>query len=151
MKKIILYGSFTPNMLSALEEKCPLGFETCHVPVDGDLAQLAPADYIVNRGGTVDAAIINAAPQLKMIQKWGAGYDKIDVKAAGERSIPVAICVGGNAMPVAEVAVTLMLTLLRNVVPMTERMKRVGARAVFFTVLSASRKDRRPDRHWQYC
>ena len=64
MKKIILYGSFTPNMLSALEEKCPLGFETCHVPVDGDLAQLAPADYIVNRGGTVDAAIINAAPQL---------------------------------------------------------------------------------------
>lgn len=124
MKKIILYGSFTPNMLSALEEKCPLGFETCHVPVDGDLAQLAPADYIVNRGGTVDAAIINAAPQLKMIQKWGAGYDKIDVKAAGERSIPVAICVGGNAMPVAEVAVTLMLTLLRNVVPMTERMKK---------------------------
>lgn len=88
-----------------------------------------------------------------MIQKWGAGYDKIDVKAAGERSIPVAICVGGNAMPVAEVAVTLMLTLLRNVVPMTERMKKGewAREPVFFTVLSASRKDRRPDRHWQYC
>ena len=45
------------------------------------------------------------------------------MKAAGVRGIPVAICVGGNSIPVAEVAVTLMLSVLRNVVPMAERMK----------------------------
>ena len=78
---------------------------------------------MVNRGGAVDGSVMDAAPRLKWIQKWGVGYDKIDVKAAGERGIPVGICVGGNSMPVAELAVTLMLDVLRNVVPLNAKMK----------------------------
>ena len=123
MKKIALYGSFTPNMISKLRENCPQGFQTYQVPAGSDLSQLAQADYMVNRGSVVDESVMAAAPALRLIQKWGVGYDKIDVKAAGVRGIPVAICVGGNSIPVAEVAVTLMLSVLRNVVPMAERMK----------------------------
>ena len=78
---------------------------------------------MVNRGGAVDSSVMDAAPRLKWIQKWGVGYDKIDIKAAGERGIPVGICVGGNSMPVAELAVTLMLDVLRNVVPLNAKMK----------------------------
>ena len=122
MKKIALYGNFSPNMLDCLQRKCPEGFEACHVPV-GALDQLNEVDYMINRGGDVNDAVMDAAPNLKLIQKWGAGYDKIDVKAAGERGIPVSICVGGNAMPVAELAVTLMLDVLRNVVPMAGYLK----------------------------
>lgn len=122
MKKIALYGNFSPNMLECLQKKCPEGFETYHVPVGG-LEQLAQADYIVNRGGAVDGGVMDAAPSLKLIQKWGVGYDKIDVVAAGQRGIPVSICVGGNALPVAELAVTLMLDVLRSVVPMAGCLK----------------------------
>lgn len=123
MKKILLYGNFSENMQNALAAKCPEGFQVEHQPVGCDLSLLAGADYIINRGGEVNAAVIQAARNTKLIQKWGVGYDKIDVKTAGERGIPVAICVGGNAMPVAELAVTLMLDVLRSVVPMSACLK----------------------------
>lgn len=123
MKKIALYGTFSPNMLNALENKCPEGFEVYKVGLEEDLDTLKQADYMVNRGGAVDQQVINAAPNVKLIQKWGVGYDKIDVKAAGAKGVPVAVCVGGNSLPVAELAVSLMLDVLRNIVPMAERMK----------------------------
>lgn len=122
MKKIALYGNFSENMLSSLYEKCPAGFEAYHVE-KGDLTALAPADYMVCRGGAIDESVMSAAPHLQWIQKWGVGYDKIDIEAAGERGIPVGICVGGNSMPVAELAVTLMLDVLRNVLPLNSYMK----------------------------
>ena len=123
MEKIALYGKFSENMLNALKAKCPEGFETYLVKPDDDLALLADAEYMVNRGGVVNAASIAAAPKLKFIQKWGVGYDKIDVKAAGEKGIPVSVCVGGNSMPVAELAVTLMLAVLRNIEPLKDHMR----------------------------
>lgn len=123
MEKIALYGKFSENMLNALKAKCPEGFETYLVKPDDDLALLADADYMVNRGGVVNAASIAAAPKLKFIQKWGVGYDKIDVKAAGGRGVPVSVCVGGNSMPVAELAVTLMLAVLRSIEPLKDHMR----------------------------
>ena len=124
MKKIALHGSFSPNMVDCLQKKCPEGFEVYAISKKNEAADLAAADYIVNRGAVVDEAVIAQAKNAKMIQKWGAGYDKIDVKAAGAHGVPVAICVGGNAMPVAELAVALMMAVLRNIQPMAERLKK---------------------------
>ena len=124
MKKIALHGSFSPNMVDCLRKKCPEGFEVFAVSKENEAADLAAADYILNRGAVVDEAVIAQAKNAKMIQKWGAGYDKIDVKAAGAHGVPVAICVGGNAMPVAELAVALMMAVLRNIQPMAERLKK---------------------------
>lgn len=121
MKTIAFYGKFSENMQRCLNKHCPDGFTTKYV-IEGNIAELADATYIVNRGGEVSSAAIAAAPRLKMIQKWGAGYDKIDVVAAGERGIPVSICIGGNAMPVAELAVSLTLDVLRNIVPLAKHM-----------------------------
>lgn len=123
MKKIALYGTYSDNMISSLAKKCPDGFSVYSVAADAPLAELADADYIVSRAGAITEETYEAAPKLRMVQKWGVGYDKIDVKAAGKRGIPVSICVGGNSMPVAELAVTLMLTVLRNVVPMGLHMR----------------------------
>lgn len=123
MKTIAYYGKFSENMRQCLDRHCPEGFTTKYVP-EGNLAELADASYFVNRGGAVDAAAIAAAPKLQMIQKWGAGYDKIDVAAAGARDIPVSVCIGGNALPVAELTVTLMLDVLRNVVPLAKHLSK---------------------------
>ena len=47
MKKILLYGNFSENMLNALRTKCPEGFQVEHQPVGCDLSLLADADYII--------------------------------------------------------------------------------------------------------
>ena len=124
MKTIALHGSFSDNMLLSLHMKCPEGFKLFQVSKNTEAADLAAADYIINRGAVVDEPVIAAAGNVRLIQKWGAGYDKIDVKTAGEHGIPVAICVGGNAMPVAELTVALMMAVLRNIQPMAERLKK---------------------------
>ena len=122
-KKIVLYGSFTPTMLQTLQQSCPEGFETYHVAKGGNLNELSAADYMVCRAAVIDGQILDHAPKLRAIQKWGVGYDKIDVEEAGRRGIPVMITVGGNSMPVAELTVTLMLDVLRSVTAMHEKLK----------------------------
>ena len=123
MKKIALYGKFTFNMEECLRESCPEGFELYSVQTGEDPALLKDADYIINRGGTVSKETISFMENTKLIHKWGVGYDKIDVASAGEKGIPVTITIGGNAMPVAELAVGLMLDVYRHITSMTIRLK----------------------------
>ena len=124
MKTVALFGTFSENMVSCLRRKCPEGFELRVITKENEAELLPAADYVVNRAAAVDPPVLDAAKGLKMLQKWGAGYDKIDVKAAGERGVPVAVCVGGNSMPVAELTVALMMSVLRNIQPMAERLKK---------------------------
>jgi lactate dehydrogenase-like 2-hydroxyacid dehydrogenase len=39
--------------------------------------------------GKADAAMMDAAPNLKLIANWGVGYDRVDVEAAKERGVIV--------------------------------------------------------------
>ena len=59
--------------------------------------------------------VIEKAKKLKMIQALGTGVDEIDIDAAAERGIVVCNAVGLNAVPVAEHAISLMLSLAKNV------------------------------------
>jgi len=77
-------------------------------------ALLHDADYVFIAGSRLSRYLIEHAPQLKMIQKWGIGVDKIDVQAAQEQGIPVYITSGANAQQVAEHTVMLMLATLRK-------------------------------------
>lgn len=80
--------------------------------------QESGAEGILSRMGRVSAAVMAAAPALRVIAKHGAGVDNIDVAAAAERGIPVLSVPGGNAVSVAEhtmasvLAVTKQLTTL---------------------------------------
>ena len=58
--------------------------------------------------------IIESAPQLKLIQTPGVGYDEVDITAAKERRIPVATAQGANARAVAEHAIMFILVLLKR-------------------------------------
>ena len=51
---------------------------------------------------------------IKLLVRFGVGYDKVDLKAASKHGIAVARTVGANTMGVAEMAITLMLTLRRQ-------------------------------------
>lgn len=72
------------------------------------------ADYIICSMVPVSGAVIEAAPKLKLIQKFGIGVDKIDLATASRRGVPVCIAAGGNAVAVAEHTITLMLALYKQ-------------------------------------
>jgi len=73
-------------------------------------------DVIVVRGRTkVTAEVIAAAPSLKAIARSGVGLDNIDLEAAKKQSIAVISTPGAPATSVAELAVGLMMSLLRQI------------------------------------
>lgn len=60
------------------------------------------------------AVIEKSLPKLKVIAKYGIGVDKIDVKYATEKQIPVSFCPGVNHTTVAEHVFMLLLALNKN-------------------------------------
>ncbi len=83
------------------------------------------ADYILCSWTPISAAVIQAAPRLKLVQKYGIGVDKIDLAAAAARGIPVCISAGVNAVAVAETALTLMLAVYKRL-PLAHNSLRAG-------------------------
>jgi D-3-phosphoglycerate dehydrogenase len=94
-------------------------------PTEPDLVALCrqhdPVAMIV-RYGKVGAAVMDAAPSLRVISKHGSGTDTIDKDAAKARGIEVRAAVGANAAAVAEQALALLLACAKSVVPLNARM-----------------------------
>jgi D-3-phosphoglycerate dehydrogenase / 2-oxoglutarate reductase len=79
-------------------------------------ADLATADALVVRSATkVTAALIDAAPRLRVIARAGTGVDNVDVPAASARGIVVMNAPGANSVSVAELAIAFVLALARHV------------------------------------
>ena len=90
-----------------------------------DLAvDLADADALVVRSATtVDAALLEAAPRLRIIARAGTGVDNVDVATASARGILVVNAPGANRISVAEHACALILALARRVPAADHAMK----------------------------
>jgi D-3-phosphoglycerate dehydrogenase len=79
-----------------------------------DPASLHDAEVLLVRGTGVSAAVIDAAPRLRVIARTGAGYDGVDVAAATERGIPVLYAPGAGTVPLAEGTLALMLAAAKR-------------------------------------
>lgn len=123
MRKIALYGNFNDNIKKLFHELRQNEFEIIEVNNANEIDKLWDVDYLINRSFILDAKTIDSCKNLKLIQKWGVGYDKIDIKEAGNKKIPVAILAGINAQPVAEMAVLHILALYRNLINLHLKMK----------------------------
>ena len=94
-------------------------------PTEDSLVALCRAHdpvAIIVRYGKVGAAVMDAAPALKVISKHGSGTDTIDKVAAQARGIEVVAAVGANAAAVAEQALALLLACAKSVVELNDRM-----------------------------
>ncbi len=69
-------------------------------------------------------ALMAAAPALRLICRFGAGVDSVDLEAATRRGIPVASTPGVNHTAVAEHTIALMLAVTRRVAAQDARVKR---------------------------
>ena len=123
-RSIVVTGAdLAPQALQLLE-----GFEIVYAgktPQEDDLVALCrrhdPIGIIV-RYGKVGAAVMDAAPSLRVISKHGSGTDTIDKDAAKVRGIEVRAAAGANAAAVAEQALALLLACAKSVVHLNERM-----------------------------
>ena len=71
----------------------------------------------------VDAALLAACPQLRVIAKFGVGLDNIDLPGCAARGIEVRATPGANALAVAELTLGFMIALARRVAIMTAQLK----------------------------
>ena len=91
---------------------------------DALAADMADADGLLVRSATkVTAALMDAAPGLRIIARAGTGVDNVDVAAASARGILVVNAPGANSISVAEHACGLMLALSRTIPAADSAMK----------------------------
>jgi phosphoglycerate dehydrogenase-like enzyme len=87
---------------------------------DKFLREMRDADVLLHVLEPVTAAVIDAAPRLKLIQKIGIGVNTIDLDAARRRGVAVCNMPGTNTQAVAEMTLLLMLATLRRLARLDE-------------------------------
>jgi len=125
---IALLDRFAPAIETILEAALPddwtlIKAETPDYP--DRAAAIQEADVVFVMGGAMPAEVIQAGNRLKFIQKLGAGVDNIDLATAKARGVAVARLAAGNAIPVAEHTLMLMLASCRRLITV-DRQTRAG-------------------------
>ena len=72
------------------------------------------ANAIIIRSDIVDAEVLDAAKELKIVVRAGAGYDNVDLAAATAHNVCVMNTPGQNSNAVAELALGMMVYAVRN-------------------------------------
>jgi len=72
---------------------------------------------------TIDANLMDAAPNLKVISQVAVGFDNIDIAAAAERGIPVGNTPGVLTEATADFAFTLLMAAARRVVEASDYVR----------------------------
>lgn len=78
------------------------------------LAAVADVDAMIIRSDKATSEVIEAAKNLKVIVRAGAGYDNIDLQACTQRGIVAMNTPGQNSNAVAELALGMMVFFARN-------------------------------------
>lgn len=78
------------------------------------LAAVANADGLIIRSDKVDAEVLDAAKQLKVVVRAGAGYDNVDLEAATAHNVCVENTPGQNSNAVAELVFGMAVMAVRN-------------------------------------
>ena len=94
------------------------GYELALLEKYGDKAKLLEAvkdaNAIIIRSDIIDAEVLDAAKELKIVVRAGAGYDNVDLDAATAHNVCVMNTPGQNSNAVAELAFGLMVMAVRN-------------------------------------
>ncbi|MCJ7726911.1 MAG: NAD(P)-binding domain-containing protein, partial [Acidimicrobiia bacterium] len=95
--------------------------------VEDLMARLADADALIVRSATkVDAAMMAAAPHLRVVGRAGIGVDNIDLDAATAAGVVVVNAPQANAISAAEHTMALLLSQARRI-PEADRALRGGS------------------------
>lgn len=100
------------------QETVEAGYELALLEKYTDRKQLLEAvkdaDAIIIRSDIIDKEVFDAAKQLKIVVRAGAGYDNVDLDAATAHGVCVMNTPGQNSNAVAELVFGLMVMAVRN-------------------------------------
>jgi D-3-phosphoglycerate dehydrogenase len=114
--KIVLAERVSPATLAVFQQEPGWQIVTPDQIKNGLAAELADADALVVRSAVqADAALLSAAPKLRVIGRAGVGVDNIDTDAATRQGIVVMNTPGANAVAVAELTLGLMISMGRSI------------------------------------
>lgn len=119
MEKIVVVGPFNDAMKAALNKNLADTFKLEYIGSRDEYSALRDADYTILRTLNFTAEDIAAMERVRLIQRWGAGFDTVDIDSAAKRGIPVAVTYGINSTPVAEMALALTLAVYRHLASAT--------------------------------
>jgi len=116
MFKVLISDSIS-SVAQEIFKKNKISFDVKTGLSEEEIIKIIPDyDAMVVRSATkVTKNIILASKKLKVIGRAGAGVDNIDIPAAKEKKILVMNTPGGNANATAELAFTLIMSLLRKI------------------------------------
>lgn len=118
--KILVFTEkpFAPNAVKAIEDTVNAsGNEMVLVEMGTRadlLAAVKDAHGLIVRSDKIDSEVMDAAPELKVIVRAGAGYDNIDLDAATRHGICVMNTPGQNSNAVAELVFGMAVMMCRN-------------------------------------
>lgn len=102
IKKVVEDAGYTAEFLEKYTSKADL------------IAAVKDANALIVRSDIIDREVMEAAPELKVIIRAGAGYDNIDLAAATEKGICVENTPGQNSNAVAELVFGMIVMAKRN-------------------------------------
>lgn len=81
-------------------------------------------DAVITRNAGLNTLAIKSAPKLRIIGSHGAGTNAIDLASAERLGIPVVNTPGANARSVAELALSMMLALVKRTVMLDQAVRK---------------------------
>ena len=120
--KTILVATVKPFAGAAKEEivneAAKAGYEVRflekYADEDALCQSVGSADALIVRSDKVTPRVVEAASELKIVVRAGAGYDNLDLDALKAKSIVAMNTPGQNAGGVAELAVAMLIFMMRN-------------------------------------
>ncbi len=102
VKQVFNAAGYALEMLEKYEDKAAL------------IDAVKGVDALIIRSDKIDADVIDAADELKIVVRAGAGYDNVDLSAATAKEVTVMNTPGQNSNAVAELAFGMLVYLNRN-------------------------------------
>jgi D-3-phosphoglycerate dehydrogenase / 2-oxoglutarate reductase len=126
MPKVLIADELSPRAIAVFAERGIEADVAIGLKPDALATKIVDYDGLAVRSATkVTAALIAAAPALKIVGRAGIGVDNIDVSAATQRGIVVMNTPYGNAITAAEHAIAMMFALARQI-PAADRSTQAG-------------------------
>lgn len=121
MKKVLIATDkpFAPVAVDGIKKVFDkAGYQTIllekYTEVSQFLEAVADVDGLIIRSDIASAEVLNAAKNLKIVVRAGAGYDNIDLEACTKKGVVAMNTPGQNSNAVAELAFGMMIYAIRN-------------------------------------
>jgi D-3-phosphoglycerate dehydrogenase len=120
--KVIIFRKAPETIRQLIIGQFPPQWQVMVLGMDEITTELINADAIIPEGELVDAALLDGAKNLKLVQT-GAGYDNVNIEECTQRKIFVANAAGVNARAVAEHVFSFILCWYKNMALLDRAMK----------------------------